>query len=219
MENLVVAGQIQSAVAKTLSMRCPRCKHDVSFQSIGFDDAEFFVGHGGLEDLRHTGQRRCGNPRCRAHLFVVLGGGEIAATYPPEVIDFDASGLPDRVVAALDEAVRCHAAGCYVASAIMVRKTLEEVCADRGAGGKDLYQRIEALSNSVVLPPAFLPALHDLRLLGNDAAHLESRTYDSVGKTELEVAIDVTKEILKATYQYDSLMSRLADLKREREEG
>lgn len=61
---------------------------------------------------------------------------------------------------------------------------------------------------------AMLDALDDLRLLGNDAAHLESRVYEDVGQEEVEVAIEVAKEILKATYQYEVLMGRLKALKK-----
>jgi hypothetical protein len=53
-----------------------------------------------------------------------------------------------------------------------------------------------------------------LRLLGNDAAHIEARTYNDVGQDEVEVAIDVTKEILKAVYQHRSLVARLDALRR-----
>jgi hypothetical protein len=123
------------------------------------------------------------------------------------------------VVDALEEAVSCHAHQCYVASAIMVRKTLEEVCKDREAAGKDLKVRIIALGDKVILPEGMLEALHDLRLLGNDAAHLESRVYEDIGQAEVEVAIDVTKEILKSTYQLRGIMSRLKALQKKSDDS
>jgi hypothetical protein len=197
--------------APSINLRCPACRHDAAFEPLVGADTAIDVG-----GRRHTaGQRRCGNPECRAHLFVVFGGsGRVLTTYPPETIDFDASDLPARVVEAFEEAVKCHAQQCFIASAIMVRKTLEEICADRGATGQNLKQRIEALGTSVVLPQALLDGLDDLRLLGNDAAHLESRVYEKVGADELQVAIDVAKEILKATYQYEGLMRRLRALQK-----
>jgi hypothetical protein len=50
--------------------------------------------------------------------------------------------------------------------------------------------------------------------LGNDAAHIKSKDYDKVGKQEGEVALELTKEILKAVYQYDDLLGRLQALKK-----
>ena len=42
--------------------------------------------------------------------------------------------------------------------------------------------------------------------LGNDAAHVESQEYASVGQEEEEAGIAVAKELLKAVYQYASVM-------------
>lgn len=66
----------------------------------------------------------------------------------------------------------------------------------------------------MVLPQGLLQALDDLRLLGNDAAHIEAKTYDAIGKEELSIAIELTKEILKAVYQLDGLLVRLKALKK-----
>ena len=65
-----------------------------------------------------------------------------------------------------------------------------------------------------MLPTELFAALDDLRLLGNDAAHIEAKAYNEIGEDELLVAIDLTKEILKAIYQLDSLLGRLRALKK-----
>ena len=91
------------------------------------------------------GQRVCPNPVCRGHLFVVLNGGQLIAAYPPVRLDFDPENLPSNVLRTFEEAISCHASGLYIAAAIMVRRTLEEVYAERQAQGKDLKQRIADL--------------------------------------------------------------------------
>ena len=55
-------------------------------------------------------------------------------------------------------------------------------------------------------------AANELRLLGNDAAHIEAQTYIQVGREEVEAALDLAKELMKATYQYASLLDRLRGL-------
>jgi len=97
---------------------------------------------------------------------------------------------------------------------MLIRKTLEELCSDRGAKGSNLKERISQLGNKVVLPKELLAGLDNLRLLGNDAAHIESQNYNQVGKDEVEIALAVTKEVLKAVYQYSSLVSQLQKLKK-----
>ncbi|HEV2233966.1 MAG TPA: DUF4145 domain-containing protein [Terriglobia bacterium] len=145
---------------------------------------------------------------------MVIQNNQLITSYPALRIDFDATNIPAAVVEAFEEAITCHADDCFVAAAIMVRKTLEELCRDRQAHGKDLKDRIRNLGSRIVLPQELLAGLDDLRLLGNDAAHIESREYDKVGKEEVEIGIEFTKEVLKATYQYSTLLSRLRSLKK-----
>jgi hypothetical protein len=148
-------------------------------------------------------------------LFVVVQGGRIAASYPPERIDFDSTDVPAPIVESLEEAITCHANHCFIAAAIMVRKTLELLCSTESASGKNLKERIKALGSKAVLPPDLFAGLDDIRLLGNDAAHIESQEFAQVSQEELDVAIEFTKEVLKAIYQYASLLARFRGLKKQ----
>jgi hypothetical protein len=191
-----------------VTLRCPFCHGMALLSSCGVGDLA--VHPAGLL----LGHRHCPNPDCLGHLFLVLTpDGTVIRSYPPELLDFDATDLPAGVTKALQEAVTCHAAECYAAAAIMVRKTLEEVCADQEAEGKDLKKRIEALGEKIVIPTELIEGMDELRVLGNDAAHVEARVYDSIDREEVETAIEFAKEILKATYQYSSLLDRLRALK------
>jgi hypothetical protein len=59
----------------------------------------------------------------------------------------------------------CHAAGAYRATALMVRRVLEELCADRGATGKDLKDKIANSRSQIVVPEALLQGADELRLM------------------------------------------------------
>jgi len=194
-----------------VSMRCPACLRIGTFEGVGVQDL-YLTG----PEQQFLGQRRCPNPRCHAHVFVAWepATNEVVASLPAERLDFDATDLPGPILTSFAEAITCHATGCYVAAAMMVRKTMEQLCLDRKATGGNLKERIASLGKTIVLPKDLLDGMDDLRLLGNDAAHVESQTFDSVGKDELEVAIEFAKEVLKATYQYESLRKRLAALKK-----
>lgn len=192
-------------------LRCPECRQLGIFEPIG-DQA--VPGRSQSGQIALLGQRRCPNPGCLAHVFVAWSQqGGVVVSYPPQRIDFDASSIPGPVVNAFEEAITCHANTAYIAATIMVRRTLEELCADQGVMGRNLQDRIKALGSKIVLPQGLLDGLDNLRLLGNDAAHVEAKEYRQVGKDEVEVAIDVTKEVLKAVYQYGDLVSRLEKLK------
>ena len=197
-----------------VSVRCPSCRQLGTFELLTAQQGPNDFSLTSVSPPFFVGQRRCPNPSCRAHLFVVIQGSKLVVSCPAERVDFDATNIPTSVVAALEEAVTCHANNCFIAAAIMVRKTLEELCRDRQAQGKDLKDRIRDLGAKIVLPQDLMNGLDDLRLLGNDAAHIESREYDRVGKEEVEIGVEFTKEVLKATYQYAALLNRLRSLKK-----
>jgi len=125
-------------------------------------------------------------------------------SYPPERIDFASTNVPKEITESLTEAITCHANHCFVATAIMVRKTLDLLCEAQQAAGPNLKEKIKALGSKVVLPADLLTGVDDLRLLGNDAAHIESQAYMKVSTEELEVAF----------YQYAALLARLRSLKK-----
>ena len=95
----------------------------------------------------------------------------------------------------------------------MVRKTLEELCDDQGTRGATLADRIKDLKSKVMLPVGMLDGLDNLRLLGNDAAHVVLKTFDQIGKQQVEVGILLAQELLKAVYQSRLLTSKLESLK------
>jgi hypothetical protein len=206
-------------VPPTLKLRCPNpnCRQlgsfgppagtdipDLGLRTEGSDPRGVILGH-----------RICPNPRCLTHVFVLHDGNSVIASYPPERIDFDARGIPATVTATLEEALECHANRCFMATAILIRKTLEQLCEEKGSQGANLRERIGNLKTRIIIPEDLFGALDDLRLLGNDAAHIESRTYNDIGREEVEAALELTKEILKAVYQYADLLNRLRLLKKQ----
>ncbi len=194
-------------------MRCPYCGNDGTFDPVGLRDVGMVGQYPSI--TRKFGHRMCPNPKCYAHVFCLLNGSnEILAVVPSRRIDFNKENIPPAIIATLSEAITCHAEGCHKAAAMMVRRTLEELCELHSAKGKDLKARIAALRDSVTLPKPLLEGMDDLRLLGNDAAHIEAKIFEDVGSDEVSLAIDVTKEILKAIYQYDTLIGRLAAFKK-----
>jgi hypothetical protein len=201
----VTAKNVNPAGGQPTPLRCPTCGKLGSFEPIGQDISVDGVA---------CGHRRCPDPSCRCHVFVVVPfGGALAVSYPPSRVEFDASNIPQVIRESFEQALDCHAHGLHIAAAIMVRRTLEEVCSDRGAQGKNLKERIQDLRTKIVLPTELIDGMDELRLLGNDAAHVEAKEFSQISKAELDVAIEFTREILKALYQYAGLLQKLRSLK------
>jgi hypothetical protein len=203
-----------------IAVRCPHCGHYGTFEYLGINDLA--VTPKNHPNIIHyfLGLRRCPNAKCKGQLFFISNDkNEVLITYPSDAIPFDKENIPEKVLNAFEEAIKCHSNNCFIASAIMIRKTLEEICFDRGSQGKNLKERLNVLGTKILIPKELLSGMDDLRLLGNDAAHIEARTFSEVGKEEIEISIDFTKEILKGVYQYESLLSKLKLLKQKKDGG
>ena len=204
-----------------INMRCPECHRLGTLDTI---DSVKDIGAIVEESPARTvffGYRLCPNRLCRLLIKVAYVSNRskvpdttILVSYPAERIDFDASGIPAPIVNALEEAITCHAQSCFFAAAIMVRKSLEELCHHQGMAGKTLADQIRDLKTKVIVPVGLLDGIDVLRLLGNDAAHVVLKDFDQIGSEEVEVGILFTKELLKAVYQSSMLADRLKALKK-----
>lgn len=97
----------------------------------------------------------------------------------------------------------------------MLRRAVEELCDDKGVRGNTLRDRVSALNAMVVLPPQLIEAMQELRILGNDAAHVTARAYEDVESEQVYAAFRLVREVVKAVYQLDSLIQELRSLKHE----
>lgn len=198
-----------------VATRCPHCGHFGTFIPVaGQDIYTYFNTHQGEHISNYLGIRKCPNEKCKGHLFFIANNvKDVLMTSPSETIPFDKENIPQKVLDAFEEAVKCHSNSCFIASAIMIRKTLEEICINRGAIGKNLFKKLEDLGSKILIPQELIGGMNELRLLGNDAAHIEAQTFAEIGKEEIEVSLEFTKEILKAVYQYENLLQKLKRLK------
>ncbi len=200
---------------KPVVLRCPHCGSVGTFfgqsPSVGYQFTIDFSGQNYTLNLAF-GSRLCPSPSCSRPVFIVEQNGRVAYSAPPQALDFDSSNVPAKISESLKEAILCHAVGCFRASALLIRRTLEEICQDKNVSGENLKKRIESLSSTIIVPGALVEAMDQLRILGNDAAHVEAKTYDSIGKTEIEIGIILSKELIKATYQLDELVAQLKKL-------
>lgn len=134
--------------------------------------------------------------------------------YPPETVDLDVTDVPASIANALEEAITCHAVKCYTAAAMLVRKSLEQLCVEQGITTGNLKDKVKNLGAKITVPQALLNGVDNLRLLGNDAAHVESQAFNGVGEAEVDAALGLAKELVRATYQMESVVKRLEALKK-----
>lgn len=109
---------------------------------------------------------------------------------------FHENGLPMNIKNAYESALKTR----YVDSAICMialRRTLEIICLEKDAQGRDLWHKIEDLSNRGILPKELKHASTITRTYGNMGAH---DTEISISTLVLNQLIDFVRYILDYLY-------------------
>ncbi|MFI0419833.1 DUF4145 domain-containing protein [Spongiactinospora sp. 9N601] len=101
-----------------------------------------------------------GLPPRRARVLWPVAAGRARAAVPP------------ALARELAEAESCLSAGAYTMTLVNVRRLLEGVCADHGAGGRTLYQGLRELRARGLVEGRLAAWAEDLREVGNAAAHI-----------------------------------------------
>ena len=145
---------------------------------------------------------------------VVLGG---EASYQRErVVLFptqggrEPEGLPERIAGPYRSARACFKIAEYDAAAMMCRKALEALCKEKVAQGRDLQARLESLRSQGHVDDKLLAWAHELRMVGNDAAH---NVDSGLTQEDARDALEFSEALLMYVY---SLAARFVEFKRRR---
>lgn len=171
-------------------------------------DAEYYGEHYSV----------CLCPRCsqpfliRQSLYGIPGEFETITEetilYPAES-KLLAEALPDAVKTAYDQAAKSLNASLFEPCVLMCRKCLEAVCKTLGVQGDNLNKRLSRLSETGQIDSRLLKWAHEIRLVGNEAAH----DIDTpVTKENARDVLDFTEAILiyifSLTKRFESFRAR-----------
>lgn len=158
----------------------------------------------------------CPASDCRGLVIVFIADqAQEIQMFPSVIPTFETDGVAASIASCLQEAALCYSQQCWRAAAIMLRRTLEAICKEFGATGNTLHLRLQSLRQTVALSDTLFQAMDVLKLLGNDAAHIESRTFDQIDRQEVEVAMELTREVIRVLYKHQALVNQLNSLKRQ----
>jgi hypothetical protein len=118
--------------------------------------------------------------------------------------------LPEKLQTIYKESLVAFNEDARTLSAVGLRALIEGICKDRGITGKDLYHKIDGLRKE--LPENIVKNLHNLRFMGNDAAHELSPPPEY----ELRLGIDICEDLLNFLYELDYKTARLGKLRERR---
>jgi hypothetical protein len=87
--------------------------------------------------------------------------------------------------------------------AVGIRALIEGICFDHEIAGRNLEKKIEGMTS--ILPKNIVSNLHNLRFMGNEAAHELS----TPSQQELQLAIEICEDLLNYLYELDYKASYL----------
>lgn len=117
----------------------------------------------------------------------------------------DAFSLPEKVRVIYFETSQALTTDQPVLTGIGLRALIETVCKDKSASGKDLFNQINDLVEKKLLTPARADVLHQIRALGNTAAH-EVKPHSS---EQLALAMEVLDHLLEEVYVLPAKTARV----------
>ena len=130
--------------------------------------------------------------------------------YPPRIAGFvalrdDVWVLPDKLRRIYQETTHALISDQPVLTGIGVRAILETLCKDKAAIGRNLFEQIDDLVRQKILTPVRANVLHQIRTLGNQAAHeVEPHTREQLG-----LAMAVLNHLLEEVYVLPEKAKRL----------
>ncbi len=151
------------------SIYCPNCKRYSSLiERTGFDK-KLSLKYGYVLIKRYS-ISECNS--CSQHFLVIRDDGKIIKIYPDRLPKTVNELIPQDIKTDFEEALLCYSVGAYRGAAALARRTVQLICLDKGASkNKNLHQQIDELFSSGVITKDIKEWAHEVRFLGNDAAH------------------------------------------------
>jgi hypothetical protein len=153
----------------------------------------------------------CQNPRCnRLVLVITTAAGDVKKIYPAGHHEFDPTiEIPDELRDDFREAGWCLDAGCFKASMVMSRRTLQRVLKAQGCDQRNLVDAIAAAIKQDVLRKAFHPFAEEIREYGNLSAHPDDDQLENATKESAEHVMEFVRLIVEEFYEVPGKASRL----------
>ncbi|WP_159074350.1 DUF4145 domain-containing protein [Streptomyces dioscori] len=150
-----------------MSLRCHWCNAESVFLRLGAMEVHQLSG------ARYT---------------VSIATRELEQLWPKRTPRELAPEAPETIREVFSEGALAEAAGAFRLAGIGYRATVEQIVKERGAAGKNLYERITALKD-LGASQEIVDAFHEARFVGNDAAH-EALAYSAEEIADIAELID-----------------------------
>jgi len=123
--------------------------------------------------------------------------------------------VPFNIADIADESHRCHSIRAYRGSVLLARSVLEATAKDHGITNGRLIDKIDQLSAQELISKRLAKAAHEVRHVGNDAAHADAA--DAIGEVDSEDALTIMSEVLDEVYEGPARIAAMEERRARRE--
>ena len=122
---------------------------------------------------------------------------QISKVYPSPLPRSTDERIPELIKNDFDEALLCLSVGANRGAAVLARRALQAMCKDKGSTKKDLKDQIDELFTKNIITEDLKEWSHEVRYVGNDAAHPNGVEVD---KEDAEEIIDLLDSLCEVLY-------------------
>jgi hypothetical protein len=135
--------------------------------------------------------------------------GEIfrSTWYPVDIHGKKYHDVPPKIATAASEAHVCLAVKAYSGTLLLARSVIEATAKDNGITTGRLVEKIDAMHDSGLVRKDVRDGAHEVRHLGNDAAHGDFTA--PVSRTDAMLILALMDEVLAEVYQGPARVARL----------
>lgn len=208
----------------TIDLFCTSCRVHVEAKIIAeysnheevLEVGDLVNNHYNLFNFTFAICNRCKNPMLARQKFNVIPEEisvpqtEVLVVYPQDD-SIPLGSVPKLVAQAYLEAQQAYQVKLYKSCVIMCRQCVEAVCSEHGESKGPLPSRLKRLRESGVIDNAIFDWSNELRLAGNIAAHVDSKS--QIMEHDAKDAIEFAKALLLYVFE---LQSRLQTYRKRR---
>lgn len=134
--------------------------------------------------------------------------------YPVPGSQVSFEDVPDEIASAASEAWLCHSAGAERGAVSLARAVVESTAKAKGVETGNLEKKIDALADTGLIRRAVADQAHEVRHMGNGAAHGDLGS--PVTTEEAEECLNLMGEVLNEVWQAPARAARLREAREAR---
>lgn len=179
-------------MADSYSVFCPNCNAHSNLTERAKHRRDY---HGLTVDYTIE---ECNN--CEQHFLVIVNAdtGKRLNIFPktlPRTVD---KLIPSPIKEDFEEALLCYSVSAYRGAATIARRAVQMICLNKGASkSKKLNEQIDELLVSGVVTKDIQEWAHEVRFLGNDAAH---PTKNEVSEEDARDILELLESLCEVLY-------------------